>query len=408
MKNCISTPKFIPMKKEKGKNNELSAYLRYVQFSKEVERVAKGEISDSGLIEDMITENPGIEELLEKLALEETWEDADALLSDAYKERNTAQLIEKLKESGKKKKIVTRRITRISIAASVAIVVGIIGFVIEDRFKGEASGPLIANKYDNYQTPTLILDGTKIIQLEGADKIMTSDYSLQRYDNGEGVAESDGKLGAERRIIVPSGFTSKIVLDDGSEVTLNAGSELVFPAAFGESSREVMLKGEAFFNVTKDPGRPFIVRSPSRASIKVYGTSFNVDTRDDDTFKTLLLEGLVGVKIGNGQEVMLSHSQLMTLNPRTGNYSLEEVHTEDYLGWLQNTFLYIERPIGEVLKDIGIWYGVRIEKPSGKYDHLKVTCSVKRDMELHEMLNFLGKLLNVEFTEEGGSLYRIK
>ena len=78
------------------------------------------------------------------------------------------------------------------------------------------------------------------------------------------------------------GHKAKIVLPDGTRVTLNAASSLVYPESFHGKNRQVELTGEGFFEVTSDPARPFLVQSPN-FSTTVLGTVFNIAAYDEET-----------------------------------------------------------------------------------------------------------------------------
>jgi transmembrane sensor len=119
-----------------------------------------------------------------------------------------------------------------------------------------------------------------------------------------GFAES--KLQATNVISVPLGSKSKIILPDGTEVWLNAGSKLTYNMNYGASAREVNLTGEGYFKVTKNKNKPFIVHTV-KANIKALGTEFNVKAYPDEPFiETILVKGSVAV------------NQINTLN---NNYS---------------------------------------------------------------------------------------
>lgn len=93
-------------------------------------------------------------------------------------------------------------------------------------------------------------------------------------------------------IRVPAGNRTHITLPDGTEVWLNANTSLRYPIAFSEQSREVMLDGEAYFDVTKDR-KPFIVKT-DKYDVEVLGTIFNVEAyASEPNFRTVLYEGKV-------------------------------------------------------------------------------------------------------------------
>ncbi|WP_437917888.1 FecR family protein [Sphingobacterium sp. LRF_L2] len=97
------------------------------------------------------------------------------------------------------------------------------------------------------------------------------------------------------------GQQRQIILEDGTKVTLNASSKLIYPQSFKDkTTREVTLEGEAYFDVAKNPKKPFLIHTP-RMEISVLGTAFNVrDYSEEATAETALIHGKVEIwKVGN-------------------------------------------------------------------------------------------------------------
>lgn len=100
-------------------------------------------------------------------------------------------------------------------------------------------------------------------------------------------------------ISVPLGSKTVVVLGDGTKIWLNSGSKLQYPSRFQGNTREVILTGEAFFDVKKDTKRPFIVKT-SALNIKVLGTTFNVKSYPEEgTIETTLVNGAVTITKSN-------------------------------------------------------------------------------------------------------------
>lgn len=114
---------------------------------------------------------------------------------------------------------------------------------------------------------------------------------------------SDHLAGSEmHRIYVPFGETKDVKLSDGTKVKLNAGSTFTYPEVFSASSREVTLKGEGFFEVQKNPKRPFLVHT-DKFIVKVLGTVFNVKAyATDKKVETTLLSGKILVELNDRPE----------------------------------------------------------------------------------------------------------
>jgi len=112
---------------------------------------------------------------------------------------------------------------------------------------------------------------------------------------------------AERQheIVAQKGSRTRTILPDGSKVWINAGSRIVYEPNFNAKEREVILYGEAYFDVVKEPARPFIVHAGS-INIRVLGTVFNVKSYPDDkTIETTLLKGLVQITTTNPQQAAI-------------------------------------------------------------------------------------------------------
>jgi transmembrane sensor len=132
---------------------------------------------------------------------------------------------------------------------------------------------------------------------------------------------------SERVVIAEKGTKTRTILPDGSTVWLNAGSRIEYSPAFTGKIREVTLFGEAYFDVVKNPGRPFIVHAGG-IDIKVLGTAFNVKSYpEEDSVETTLIHGLVELTRTDGARqspIYLRPNQKIVL-PAAGRISETEV-----------------------------------------------------------------------------------
>ena len=128
-----------------------------------------------------------------------------------------------------------------------------------------------------------------IVKNNHTDKLL----SYHQEDASRGF--SFGKKRADNRLLVPQGQTYKLALADGTNVMLNAESELTFPSEFDTDRREVFLKGEAFFQVTHNEKAPFIVHT-DQLDVQVLGTTFNVSGyNNENMLKVTLVEGSIQI-----------------------------------------------------------------------------------------------------------------
>ncbi|MET0465669.1 MAG: FecR domain-containing protein [Chitinophagaceae bacterium] len=116
------------------------------------------------------------------------------------------------------------------------------------------------------------------------------------------------------QVVAQKGSRTRAILPDGSTVWLNAGSSISYGKTFNDKIREVTLYGEAYFDVVKQPDRPFIVHAGD-INIKVLGTSFNVKSYPgDDLVETTLIKGLVQIiQPGNKPAIYLHPNQKISL-----------------------------------------------------------------------------------------------
>lgn len=150
------------------------------------------------------------------------------------------------------------------------------------------------------------------------------------------------------------GMTTTVDLPDGTKVYLNSESSLIYPSFFSEEKRDVQLKGEAFFEVRKDPRRRFIVSGPHQARIEVLGTSFNVEAFERDSFiSTTLVEGKVRFNYPVNQEtatVLMTPGQKLMYNTTSSQIRLLKTNGETETAWKDGKIIFQATPLPEALR----------------------------------------------------------
>jgi transmembrane sensor len=151
----------------------------------------------------------------------------------------------------------------------------------------------------------------------------------------------------------------KVTLSDGSLVSLAPESELRYPVKFGEKQRDVYLQGEAFFEVSKNPHRPFIVHSGSWAT-KVFGTKFNVLAFDKASRMVVsLVEGKVQVSSA-GKHYPLKPGQQLVLDKSDNRIYLHGFDEEEVTGWIKNKLVFKNTRLVDAADAIERLYDVKI------------------------------------------------
>lgn len=155
----------------------------------------------------------------------------------------------------------------------------------------------------------------------------------------------------------PYGAKTHVVLPDSSVVWLNSGSELSCSSGFNKS-RDVFLKGEAYFNVTK--GRvPFTVHT-SLGQVKVKGTIFNVKNYENEAFETTLIKGSVSVQhSGTGQMITLRPGEQSDVSG--DKMVVKPVDTGIFTSWINGKLIFNNEPLPKAVRRLERWYNIRIE-----------------------------------------------
>jgi len=164
-------------------------------------------------------------------------------------------------------------------------------------------------------------------------------------------------------INVPYSKTFKVILSDGTIVRLNAGSSLTYPEHFlVNSKRIVTLKGEAFFEVTKNKKSPFIVNT-NDVTVEVLGTSFNVSSYTEDNFTScVLVEGSVKLSDNNNKEntILLTPNEKSVWQKSSKSFSVTKINPNYYTSWVRGELVFKNTPFTEIAKKIERYYDVNI------------------------------------------------
>jgi transmembrane sensor len=205
-----------------------------------------------------------------------------------------------------------------------------------------------------------------------------------------------------KKIDVPAGLHSQVILPDQSVVRLNAKSTLSYKPLLWSFSRTIHFEGEAFFEVQK--GRKFEVIS-SRGKTAVLGTSFNIYTRSSE-YQVVCITGKVKVYNSAGnQEILLKPAQKASLN-QAGTFTLQNIAKHDEtLAWMKNIFSFTSIPLKRVFEEISRQYGVVIHLPDDL--DFTYTGTFKRDIPLENVLNMVCKPFGITYTQQQNQEYNI-
>lgn len=227
-----------------------------------------------------------------------------------------------------------------------------------------------------------------------------------------------------REIMVPNGSTRKVVLSDGTKITINTGSSLKIEPGFGKSSRVVHLNGEAYFDIAKNP-IPFIVNT-DQYTIRDIGTIFNVKAYADDvSFETLVIEGEVEIEgklridSDKPQKVSVKKHQIFKINYASAANSaaqtekdftdivevkiqkISSAQAEIYTGWTEDLLVFEGKTFSEIIKIMERRYDVEINMEEMKFGNYEYTGSFRNVNEVEKALKILKQTTDIEFEKNG-------
>lgn len=194
-----------------------------------------------------------------------------------------------------------------------------------------------------------------------------------------------------------------LTLSDNTVVHLARNTRIVFPERFGKDSREVYLSGEAYFIVTPDKNRRFVIHTDAAETI-VYGTELNVTTRDGTTCRVALVTGSAGVKAigGSGGEQMLIPGEEATVDD--GKITVGEADLPVLKAWNSGHVEFNDWPLSRLMEVIGRWYGKEARFDTAAFSSMEISGSFDRYDELSSTIESLATVTGAEIRVDDTSI----
>jgi transmembrane sensor len=300
------------------------------------------------------------------------------------------------------------------IAAAVAIIVFGLWYFVDGGKEDKIDLSELRNKTKHispgHAGATLRLaSGQKINLSDVANGTLLheSGINISKTEDGELVYQinASGDKSSELNVLTTlRGETYRLHLPDGTMVWLNAASSLSFSAGLIQAGeRMVELKGEAYFEVSKDAKHPFVVKT-DKQEVEVLGTKFNINSyQSDESVATTLLEGAVRVSTREVQRLLKPGEQV--LNDGI-NMSVKTVDVAAATAWKDGYFRFNDQKMSEIVKQLERWYNVDIELSKAIADR-QFTGKISRNRNIIHILELMQETNQINFKIEGRRIFII-
>lgn len=263
-------------------------------------------------------------------------------------------------------------------------------------------------------TPAVIAPGSSkaTLKLANGETVRVSGDSMQIAGHaGNKITYAGGQLTyrTEKAVTelvyneleVPAGGECDILLEDGTQVWLNAASNLKYPVQFVGKERRVFLRGEAYFQVAKGT-RPFIVTT-GKGDIRVLGTVFNVRAyTEEPQMAATLVEGKVRISDKQAQlELSPGEQGIVTA---AGQMEKHAVDIDEFIGWRKGIYVFKKQTLDNIMKDFERWYDVSVCFRNEELKKVAFTGNLKRYDNINAFLDILERTGDIKYDINGNTV----
>jgi transmembrane sensor len=248
------------------------------------------------------------------------------------------------------------------------------------------------------------------LALQGNARVLKTDSNLLTY-----ASAGNGAIVVYNTLSIPRGGFYQLVLPDGTHVWLNAASSITYPTAFTGRERSVTVDGEAYFDVVRDPARPFRVKiGPTAAAtqpteVDVLGTGFNITAYVDEPeheIRTTLIQGAIRVRRGQDALLLYPGQQARISNDDQPIRLIPDADTAAAIAWISGFFQFRELGVPAVMRQVSRWYNVDVvyDTPAASLANRRFGGRISRHKNLSDLLSIL-EANQIHFRLDGTTIH---
>jgi hypothetical protein len=251
------------------------------------------------------------------------------------------------------------------------------------------------------------------LQMENGQHIDLSDTTkstintpfahLKNGANGLSYKLNNAKVQDWSTLVVPPELDYQIILSDGTQVWLNSASSLRFPFSFSGATREVYLKGEAFFKVAKNATHPFIVHT-NQTDLRVLGTEFNVNTYHPNITITSLVKGSVSNSGHHNEQLLLKPGYQAVYAPAMG-FLKQPFDAGIELAWMHGMYYFHNKKLRDISEVLQRWFNLTVVFDDPAKAEESFSGAIEKNKPVHVFIQNLKASADVEASIKDGVLH---
>lgn len=317
------------------------------------------------------------------------------------------EFITRVRKKNVKSKIIRMPIYRIVASIAAVLVIGFASYFAYElvNVNKEYFAVTEVNISPGTSSAQLMLANGDVINLDTLKEEVINEGNIAiENEKGRLVYEKEEKKDNRQSVVntlkIPRGGEYKVVLPDGTQVWLNSDTELSYSVPFTGNTRQVELKGEAYFDVAHNKEKPFIVKTGNQR-LQVLGTEFNVSSYSEDiNIVTTLVKGKVKIDHfmdDNNlvEEILLPNDQLI-FNRETQDIQKREVATYLYTSWKDGRFSFKNEPLESFFEKISRWYDVEVFITDESLKEINFTGDLPRYNNMNDILKIVEAEMSVK------------
>ncbi|NLU95539.1 FecR family protein [Chitinophaga sp. Ak27] len=251
---------------------------------------------------------------------------------------------------------------RLTVAACTLVAAATAGYIIYTRSHTSTNKPMasVHAPRPKNEHARLVMGNGEEIDLDhttATDVDVQSGVSVSKKGNVLAYNSAPSVVPTINTVYTNKGGIYQLILPDGTKAWLNAASSISFPTAFKDSTREVTIRGEVYFDIAQQANQPFIVKT-NNMKVAVLGTAFNIKAYEEENICTTLLEGAINVSSGSITRKMQPGQQALINREHTG-ISISRVDTDVAVAWKSGRFEFNDN-IKTIMRELARWYDLTV------------------------------------------------